>query len=121
MGRFTSDLEAAVRDIESTSATLKLGDKEIELFAKPLSAADFVKIKRQHPDFMQSPTPEGMVDLLINKARADSPTGDLAFDARDRPFLMRIDTVVISTLFAELFGAQMEANANDEVEKKKGE
>lgn len=120
MGRYSEDLKAAVAAQPFTEAVLTLGEKEITLVAKPLTPHDLTAIKRQHPDFTQNPTTEGMVDLIILKARDGSPTADLAFDARDKPFLMRLDATVVGTVFGTLFGAQLDTNADEEIAAKKG-
>lgn len=120
MGKFNELLKATVAEQPDSSTQLTLaGDKVVSLVAKPLRPIDLTNIKRQHPDFMSNPTLEGMVDLIIAKAR-DREDDAQAFDARDKPFLMRMDSTVITKAFGDLFGAQLEVVADEEIEKKKG-
>ena len=120
MGKYNELLKATVAEQNDSSTELVLaGDVVVKLLAKPLRPVDFAGIKRNHPDFMSNPSFEGMVDLIIAKAR-DEQSNEAAFDARDKPFLMRMDTTVIGKAFGDLFGAQMEAKADEEVDKKVG-
>ena len=114
MGYLTEDLKAAVSQTPFTTATFDLNGKTIQLAAKPLTASDMVSIKRAHPDFGNNPTLEGMVDLLILKARMEDGEGEKAFDKLDKPFLMRLDMTVIGQLFGDLFAKQMEASASED-------
>ena len=120
MGKFNELLKATVAEQPDSSSELVLaGGHIVSLVAKPLRPLDLTNIKRQHPDFMSNPTLEGMVDLIVAKAR-DAEDGNLAFDVRDKPLLMRMDSVAITKVFGDLFGAQLEVVADDEVNTKKG-
>lgn len=120
MGKFNELLKATVAEQPDSSTEITLaGGVVVNLVAKPLRPIDLANIKRQHPDFMTNPTLEGMVDLIVAKAR-DVVDDAAAFDARDKPFLMRMDSTVITKAFGDLFGAQLEMVADEEIEKKKG-
>lgn len=120
MGKFNELLKATVSEqADSTSELILSGGTVVNLIAKPLRPADFVPLKRNHPDFVSNPTPEGMVELIIAKAR-DAADDTPAFDVRDRAFLMRMDTVVIGRIFSDLFGGQMTKAADDEIKEKVG-
>jgi hypothetical protein len=72
------------------------------LFAAPLSAGEFSKLQRKHPDFLANMTIEGLVDLIIMKAMDES--GNKAFDVGDKPILMRQPVNVISDVAGQLMG-----------------
>lgn len=113
MGVFTEVLQAHLSTTQFTQATMELGDKVITLAAKPLTAADMMAIKRAHPDFGNNPTLEGMVDLLILKARVEDGDGQKAFDKADKPFLLRLDMNLIGNVFGDLFSKQMAATSDE--------
>lgn len=120
MGIYLEDLKSEVSNIPLTSGSLTINEKTIALVAKPLTANDMVSIKRAHPDFGTNPSIDGMIDLIILKARPENDQDTRAFDKADKPFLMRLSMNVIGTLFGELFGSQMEAaNSEDTVSEKK--
>jgi hypothetical protein len=72
------------------------------LFATPLSCGDFNKIQRKHPDFLNSMTVEGLVDMVILIAK--DAEGNKAFDIADKPVLMRQPVGVVSSVAGELMG-----------------
>lgn len=113
MGALTELLKATLSSTPYTTANLELDGMVKVLAAKPLTPMDMVSIKRAHPDFGTNPTLEGMVDLLIIKARLDDAEGQRAFDKVDKPLLMRLDMNLIGQVFGDLFSKQMAA-ANDE-------
>ena len=121
MGKFNELLKATVAEQPYSSTEITLaGGAVVNLVAKPLRPIDLANIKHQHPDFMRNPTLEGMVDLIVAKARDVVDDAAAVFDARDKPFLMRMDSTVITKAFGDLFGAQLEMVADEEIEKKKG-
>lgn len=120
MGKYNEALKATVAEQPDSKSELVLAnDVVIRLVAKPLRPVDLSNIKRNHPDFMANPSLEGMVDLIIAKAREEE-SDSLVFDARDKPLLMRMDSTVITKAFGDLFGEQLEKAADEEVSKKMG-
>lgn len=117
MGRFNEKLKAEAASLGETSTEFEMAGEKITLTARPLTPKDMMMVTRDHPNFQSSPNMEGMVDLLIHKARYDDAP---AFDKADKPFLMRLPVDKIGAAFAGLFGSQLEADGEDEVEKKKG-
>lgn len=119
MGVFSQDLKNEVASTPETRWEGLLGSREVVLIAKPLSPLDLKYVTGRHREFMSNPNMEGMVDLLIHKTRTTTQEGP-AFDASDKPMLMRMATTKISGIFQALFGDQLEANADEEIEKHKG-
>ncbi len=72
------------------------------VFSTPLTARDITRISRKHKNFMQSPSMEAMVDLLIFKAEEEN--GDKAFTIGNKPMLMGLDLAVLTEVF-ELIGS----------------
>lgn len=119
MGLFSQDLKEEVAGIQETRWEGVFGSREVVLLAKPLNPLDLKHVTNRHREFMSNPNMEGMIDLLIHKARTTLQEGP-AFDASDKAMLMRMPTTKISEIFQALFGDQLEANADEEIEKHKG-
>lgn len=66
----------------------------------PLLAIEMEKIQRKHPNFFQSATIAGMVDLIILKA--EDKTGEKLFTLEDKPTLMREEFGIIARISGEL-------------------
>lgn len=113
MGKFSKALKSEIASYEDAEWTGKLGTVELTLTARPLTPADITLIERKHPGFAGSPTLEGMVDLLIHKAR-DAEDDTKAFDKADKTLLMNVETGKIGEIFGELFGDQMDNLDSDE-------
>lgn len=86
MGVFSDALRNAGGP-ERAECVTRLGDKEIRLFALPLTALEIDKLMRRHPDFSTRPSMSAMVDLIISKAEDEQ--GEKAFDVGDKPLLMK--------------------------------
>lgn len=104
MGKFSDALLEEAKSYKDTEWSGTIGTKEVTLTARPLTPADMQAIARVHPNFTMNPSMEGMVDLIILKARAD---GEKAFDKGDRMLLMKFNTNKIGEIFKALFGNQM--------------
>lgn len=105
MGSLAKLIEAEVASYDNTSWTGKLGGEDVTLVSLPLTSSDMVRITKKYPAFMSSPNLEGMVDLIILKAR--DKNGEKAFDLIDRPVLMRVATSKIGEIFGTLFAEQI--------------
>jgi hypothetical protein len=101
----TALLNAAVAETADSESTLVLAGTEVKLFASALTPNDMKIIGRKHPNFMMNPTMEGMVDLIILKARGSD--GQKMFTLEHRPLLMRLPSASVTGVFGELFGEQM--------------
>lgn len=115
MGVLSEKLKAAISAQVATEATIELDGESIQIAARPLTAADMVAIKRAHPDFTNNPTFEGMVDLLILKARMGDGDGEKAFAKDDKPFLMRLNMGVIGSAFHDLFANQITTTSDETI------
>jgi hypothetical protein len=119
MGKFSDSLLEEVKSYTDTEWTGALGKREITLVAKPITPADMTIISRAHPDFGRSPSMEGMVDLIIHKAR-DPADNQKAFDRGDKPLVMKLGTDKIAEIFTALFGKQMVEDSDEEFEDRMG-
>lgn len=57
------------------------------LYVTDLLAGEFNRLQKKHKDFINNPTVEAMVDLLIMKAQDEN--GDKVFDLEDKPKMLR--------------------------------
>lgn len=69
----------------------------------PMLAMEMEKIQRKHPNFFQSATIAGMVDLIILKA--EDKDGEKVFSLEDKPVLMREEFGVIARIAGEMISA----------------
>ena len=118
MGQFDDLLLAETKSYDDTKWTGNLGAKEVTLFSRPLTGADMSAITRAHPDFMKTFSMDGMVDLIIMKARA--PNGEKAFDKGNRPMLMKFKTDKIGEIFSALYGNQIAEDDDEKFEERVG-
>lgn len=117
MGKFSDALMNEVKSYRETEWFGKLGSKEVTLSARPLTPADITTISRNHPNFLQSMSLEGMVDLIILKAH-DATDGQKAFDRGDKPLLMKIETTRVGEIFQALFGSQLKEDDEEKFEER---
>ena len=99
-------IAAEVASYEDTEWTGQIGGETVTLTSSPLTGADMTFVTRRHPNFLSSPTFEGMVELLVRKARTEK--GDHAFSVKDKPVLMRFNTDKIAEMFGALFEGQFD-------------
>jgi len=69
----------------------------------PLLALEMEKIQRKHPNFFQSATIAGMVDLILLKA--EDKDGEKLFTLEDKPTLMREEFTLITRIAGEMISA----------------
>jgi hypothetical protein len=109
MGQFRDALKAEVDSLsEQHRATIKIGNQEITLTARPLTGIDMDFVTKKHKGFVENPTMEGLVDLIIRKAKTEE--GNKAFDVGDKPYLLRMDVEKINELYATLFNIEPEGD-----------
>ena len=85
--------------------------KPLTLFFTDVAARDMSKIQKKHKDFINNPTMDAMVDMIILKAMTKE--GEKAFDVGDKFILMGEPLNVI----AKVFGAIFETVSVEEQEK----
>ena len=85
--------------------------KPLTLFFTDVAARDMCKIQKTHKDFINNPTMDAMVDMIILKAMTKE--GEKAFDVGDKFILMGEPLNVI----AKVFGAIFETVSVEEQEK----
>lgn len=77
----------------------------------PFLAIEMDKVQRKHPNFLQSMTMAGMVEIIVMKAQ--DKDGNNLFTIEDKPTLMREPL----TLITRVAGALMSSESVDEQEK----
>jgi len=77
--------------------------KPQKVFYGPILAGELDKIQRKHPNFLQSASFAGMVDLIILKA--ETGDGEKLFTLEDKPILMREEVNIIARVAADLMGS----------------
>lgn len=111
MARFNELLRQATSAPERASITVKIADQDVQLFATPLTGSDLDRIMARHKNFATAPTVAAVIDLLIMKC--ETIDGEKAFDAADKPFLLKMPTAWVNTVRAGLFPDQ-DADLSDE-------
>lgn len=118
MGKYADALIEEAKSYKDTEWKGTLGTLEVTLAARPITPADMSAIARAHPDFARSPTMDGMIDLIILKAR--EPDGSRSFDKGDKPLLTKVGTNKVGEIFSALFGNQMVEDTEEEFEERVG-
>lgn len=104
MGQFNDALRQHTAAPERHTVKVALADKEVELFAAPLTGSDLDRLMKRHPNFGTAPTVTATVDLLIAKVQTEA--GDPAFDLADKPFLLKMPLDWINKVRSKLFPEQ---------------
>ncbi len=78
-------------------------DSPLMVYFGPMLALEMDKIQRKHPNFFQSATIAGMVDLIILKA--EDKSGEKLFTLEDKPTLMREEYGLIVRVASEMISA----------------
>lgn len=114
----TALLNAAIAEVAESESTMVLAGTEVKLFATALTPNDLKIIARKHPNFMMQPTMDGMIDLIINKARGAD--GQKVFTLEHRALLMRLPSAVTTGVFGDLFGEQLTPETEEAQDARKG-
>ncbi len=78
-------------------------DSPLLIYFGPMLAMEMDRIQRKHPNFFQTATIAGMVDLIILKA--ESRDGEKLFTLEDKPTLMREEFAIITRIAGEMISA----------------
>lgn len=78
------------------------GEKPLVLYAAPLLAGEFSRLQKKHKDFINNPTADALVDLIIMKAQDEN--GEKVFDLEDRPILLRQPIGTVTSVATALMG-----------------
>ena len=112
-------LKNAIAATDDTEATLTAPNGEVlKVWASPLTPNDLKFISRKHPNFMLQPSMEGMVDLIIAKAKDEN--GQKAFTLEHNASLMRLSSNIVTGAFGDLFGEQMTTEDDEAQDARKG-
>ena len=118
MGKYADALLEEAKSYKDTEWKGTLGTLEVTLSARPITPADMSAIARVHPNFAMSPSLDGMIDLIILKAR--EPDGSRSFDKGDKVLFSKVDTNKVGEIFRSLFGAQMTEDDEEDFEERVG-
>lgn len=118
MARFNELLRQATTAPERNSLVVKIADQDVELFAAPLTGSDLDRIMARHKNFATAPTVAAVIDLLIMKC--ETIDGEKAFDAHDKPFLLKMPTAWVNTVRAGLFPDQDSDLSDEAIEEEAG-
>lgn len=72
------------------------------LYASAITAGDIKKLQREHKNFLNDMSIDGMVDLIINKA--ETKDGERAFTKLDKQILLNEKINIIAEVSAKMFG-----------------
>jgi len=75
------------------------------IYCTPLSCGEMSKIQSKHQNFLSNLTGDAMVDLILLKAL--DKDGEKLFGLEDKPYLLRENMAVISSVAANIIGAQI--------------
>lgn len=109
---FDALLKAEVSGYEEKTWTGELGGTMVTLTAKPLTPADLQFVERKFKGFTSAPTPEGMVELIIRKARSNDAQAFI--HGKHAALLNRVHMNKIGEIFGALFGDQVTSEEDDE-------
>lgn len=114
----TNLIESEIGSYQNTTAEIELMGQVVKIQSKPLTGADLQFITRKHPGFMNNPDPEGIVDMLIRKARGDDGKKMFTVEHKNTLLLVRSDKLL--RLFADLFKSQIEEVSEEDAEARVG-
>ncbi len=99
-------LKQEIASIELNEWTGMLGEKQVTLFAKPLSPADIKHVERYDKTFTSQPSLEGFIRAMILKT-VDSD-GNKVFGAESLPLLRNMEVGKIGDMAGALFKGQFD-------------
>jgi hypothetical protein len=120
------DFSALIREEAQTTSNNRnewsgeIGGTEVTIYAKPLCPADFDYVgKRGYRDFAVSPSMGGMVELIARKAETESGTKCFKPNS-DVAVMKRWGNEKIGSIFAALFGDDLEPETEEQYEARVG-
>lgn len=113
-----SDLLRKSREFTRRSVTVRIGGENVTLYAKPLTGQEIDKILVRHPEFASKPTNAAVVDIIIMKAETES--GDPAFDIGDKAPLLMQDISILNQIHSGLFPNEDTSLSDDAIEAETG-
>lgn len=90
--------------LNAAPASFYVKEWDENIYCVPLSCGEMSKLQSKHSKFLSNLTGEAMVDLIILKSLTKD--GDKMFDLEDKPYLLRENMAVISSVSAQILGAQ---------------
>jgi len=97
----TALLKADLDDDHRNTCETIIGGQKIVMYSTDLTGADIEWVTKRHPKFIDSPSLEATVDLIIRKAQDEE--GTRIFDASHKPMLLRMKVSWLSDVRARLF------------------
>jgi hypothetical protein len=98
-----ADRQRAARKVIEVKEWGEDDDSPLVIHCGPLLAGEMEKIQRKHPNFFQTATIAGMVDLIILKA--ENKDGEKLFSLDDKPILMREEFSLIASIAGEVISS----------------
>ena len=77
-------------------------DQPLSIYSSVLTAGEFNRLQRKHPNFLTDMKMDALVDLIILKSEDEG--GNKLFDLEDKPVLNRQPVVTISNVAAAIIG-----------------
>jgi hypothetical protein len=90
--------------LSAAPASFYVEEWEEKIYCTPLSCGEMSKLQGKHQNFLTNLTGDAMVDLILLKAL--DKDGEKMFDLEDKPYLLRENMAVISSVSAQILGAQ---------------
>lgn len=99
----------AIRDkikerLSVSAKSFHIDEWDEDIYCTPISCGEMSKLQKRHPSFLTNMDGEAMVDLILSKA-LDS-NGDKLFTLEDKPYLLREEMTVISSVAVGILGSQ---------------
>jgi hypothetical protein len=111
-------LEGEIGSYAEAEWSGELNGTTLTLTAKPLTPADMQFVEKMHKGFSTNPTTDGMIDLIIRKARYN---GETAFvKGKHFALLNRVKVNKIGEIFGALFGDQVTAEDEAALDERAG-
>jgi len=90
--------------LNAAPASFYVKEWDESVYCTPLTCGETSKLQQKHPNFLSNFTGEAQVDLILLKSLTKD--GEKMFDLEDKPYLLRENMAVISSVAAQLIGAQ---------------
>ncbi len=109
----TDILKEEISSYELREWSGTLGGVETKLYSKPLSPFDVKIVRKKFPDFMSSPEPSAMVNIICRKALDKNDNKAFVLN-KHAPLMERMKASIIAEIFSDLFGDDFEEGTFDE-------
>ena len=91
--------------LNAAPASFYVKEWDSTIYCTPLTCGETSKLQAKHPDFLTKFSGDAQVELIIMKSL--DKNGEKIFDLEDKPYLLRENMTVISTVSSQIVGAQI--------------